>query len=657
MSVSGTVSRQIFSANGTTSQFSWPYYVEQATDMKLVVVDESDWSFYVGTPGVNYNFLGAGTGSTGGTISTVGTYSSSITLIAYNEPSAIQDFEADPFGAYSAQATPIETRLDRLTIITQRLLSLAKERAVKLGDNIYQGFDLTLPRDLNDGSSSKNKVPLFDSTGTKFSSASLWPYGDAVGSANTAGSIAISAAGSASNSAAQAGSYAASASTSATSSLTQAGQAGSYAASASTSATSSLTQAGQAGSYAASASTSATSALTQAGQAGSYAASASTSATSALTQSGQAGSYAASASTSATNSSNSAGTANLAAGTANLAAGTANSAAGTANLAAGTANAAITSLLAAGGDTIYNLGLLVAATGSTCVVTMKDANGAAISTASAVKIPFRSLTGSAGTPTVVSVTAAIAATASIGSTLGFSSGSSSKLWFYATYNGTTAAMAMAGQRIFSDGELQTVTAEGGAGAADSVNVLYGPGTIASAAVKLLGYAKIANTGGTWTTAPTEVALQNNIPKQERSEIWLTTPNGHGTGAFTKYRRYSTTKNSVGTAFSYTDAANGGGSITANEDMLVSLLIIDRKEAGTTVFGASVNSSGTQGSASITTIAAANVLFFHDQALGLFIGCGQTTFRVAVGDVIRCHTDGTPDTTATNAQLHICKVGD
>ncbi len=42
MSISDTTNMRTFSANGTTTSFSWPAYFEAAADIHLIVVDEDD---------------------------------------------------------------------------------------------------------------------------------------------------------------------------------------------------------------------------------------------------------------------------------------------------------------------------------------------------------------------------------------------------------------------------------------------------------------------------------------------------------------------------------------------------------------------------------------------------------------------------------------
>ncbi len=176
MSVTDTTNRRSFQANGTTTAFSWPAYVEKAADIKLIIVDTDDYSFVIGAQGVDYNFIGFGETS-GGTITTVGTYASDKVLVAWEEPVVDQDWEHDPYGSFTTQGGSIETRLDRLTLIAQRALSLAKDRAVRLGDDNYRGIDLTFPKDANGSAALSGRVPMFDIAGTSFASVSLWPTG------------------------------------------------------------------------------------------------------------------------------------------------------------------------------------------------------------------------------------------------------------------------------------------------------------------------------------------------------------------------------------------------------------------------------------------------------------------------------------------------
>ena len=73
-------------------------------------------------------------------------------------------------------------------------------------------------------------------------------------------------------------------------------------------------------------------------------------------------------------------------------------------------------------------------------------------------------------------------------------------------NGGTIELA-ASSKIFDEGSVQTSTAEGGAGGADSASVLYSTSARTSKPIRLIGRLVATEaTAGTWKSAPTEVTV-------------------------------------------------------------------------------------------------------------------------------------------------------
>jgi hypothetical protein len=123
-------------------------------------------------------------------------------------------------------------------------------------------------------------------------------------------------------------------------------------------------------------------------------------------------------------------------------------------------------------------------------------------------LDFRSATLSSGTVTSRSVTSAISVTVSSGSTLGTLSGGQSRIIVLAIDNAGTVELAVvniAGGNDLTETGLISTTAEGGAGAADSNNVIYSNVARTNVAYRVVGYVESTQTtAGTWAAAPSTV---------------------------------------------------------------------------------------------------------------------------------------------------------
>jgi hypothetical protein len=127
--------------------------------------------------------------------------------------------------------------------------------------------------------------------------------------------------------------------------------------------------------------------------------------------------------------------------------------------------------------------------------------------ASALKLDFRSTTLGSGTVTTVSGTPANLVISS-GSTLGTVSAQQSRIVVIALNNAGTielAAVNISGGNQLDETNLITTTAEGGAGAADSANVVYSTTARTSLAYRVIGFIQSTQaTAGTWATAPSTI---------------------------------------------------------------------------------------------------------------------------------------------------------
>lgn len=134
------------------------------------------------------------------------------------------------------------------------------------------------------------------------------------------------------------------------------------------------------------------------------------------------------------------------------------------------------------------------------------ANALTIS-ASALSLTFRSTTLGSGAVTTVSGTPANLVISS-GSTLGCINAVQSRIIVLAINNAGTielAAVNISGGVDLSETGLISTTAEGGAGAADSANVIYSTTARTNVAYRVIGYIESTQaTAGTWATAPSTI---------------------------------------------------------------------------------------------------------------------------------------------------------
>jgi hypothetical protein len=144
---------------------------------------------------------------------------------------------------------------------------------------------------------------------------------------------------------------------------------------------------------------------------------------------------------------------------------------------------------------------------SALTIALKTKAGSDASASDKVSIAFRSATAATGTYTVVDVTGALSVVVSSGSTLGHLSGINQYIYVWAINNAGTVELAVSGSDIFDEGSRQSTTAEGGAGAADSGDVLYSTTARTNIGVRLLGRLQSNQvTAGTYAAVPTEVSL-------------------------------------------------------------------------------------------------------------------------------------------------------
>lgn len=162
-------------------------------------------------------------------------------------------------------------------------------------------------------------------------------------------------------------------------------------------------------------------------------------------------------------------------------------------------------------DTLENLGLSASVGSSALTIRLKQTDETTDPSvgAGAVKIGMRSSTLTSGAYNQRSVTTATSLVVSSGSTLGTRSGVESNLYLYAIDNAGTIELAIS-RTLVHDNTLVSTTAEGGAGAADSYNVLYSTTARSNVPCRVIAVlTQTQTTAGTWAAVPTTTHIVSN----------------------------------------------------------------------------------------------------------------------------------------------------
>lgn len=156
-------------------------------------------------------------------------------------------------------------------------------------------------------------------------------------------------------------------------------------------------------------------------------------------------------------------------------------------------------------DYLDNVGLATSFSGNAMTIRLKTARGNDPSGADPVTLAFRSSTSASGTFLTRKVTSAVSTVVSSGSTGGCAASVECEYYVYALDNAGTIELAWS--TSYWSEELQSTTAEGGAGAADTTTVLYSTTARSAKAVRLLGVIYVTQTTpGTHVTSPSKIRL-------------------------------------------------------------------------------------------------------------------------------------------------------
>lgn len=147
MTISSETNRISYTGNGSTVDFSFPYYFLANADLKVIKKTIATGAEATLTLTTDYTITGAGVAA-GGTVTLNSAPSTAFKITIYRDPAKTQGLDLVENDDMPAEA--IEQAFDRLTMIAQRNADLTS-RSLKLSDGIPAGaFDLTLPANLTD---------------------------------------------------------------------------------------------------------------------------------------------------------------------------------------------------------------------------------------------------------------------------------------------------------------------------------------------------------------------------------------------------------------------------------------------------------------------------------------------------------------------------
>ena len=162
----------------------------------------------------------------------------------------------------------------------------------------------------------------------------------------------------------------------------------------------------------------------------------------------------------------------------------------------------VTALIAAGG--ILNGNFTAAVAAKALTFALKTKAGTDPSATDPVLVLFRNATLTTGTPVVRSITAAMSVTLSSGSTVGFTAALAGRIYWGFEDDAGTVTLWMSRRGNWNESAVHSPTAEGGAGAADSANIIYATAAHTTIPIRVGGYVDITTgaVAGEWDNAPT-----------------------------------------------------------------------------------------------------------------------------------------------------------
>lgn len=154
-----------------------------------------------------------------------------------------------------------------------------------------------------------------------------------------------------------------------------------------------------------------------------------------------------------------------------------------------------------------------------------------------------------------------------------------------------------------------------------------------------------------TTLTASTITVSNISITTVSYVAADTGNGHG-GTNTAIRRF-TNATTIGRDITYADSAANGGTFTVNRAGYYTMSYSDRNGASAASMGISVNSTNNTTSIGNLTPAQGKIVFAQSAA-ALYSNVTATVYLNA-GDIVRAHTDGSPNSTTDNTLFRIIRI--
>lgn len=189
-------------------------------------------------------------------------------------------------------------------------------------------------------------------------------------------------------------------------------------------------------------------------------------------------------------------------------------------------------------------------------------------------------------------------------------------------------------------------------------VLVNSALTADAQALQVGYfkANFDDTGGAaedlWTVQTGDGDILRGVIPLIEHAIGLNTGNGHGS-TNTYIRRFTNKYVEVGTAITHASSSTDGDSLTINEDGVYGVTYSDGVTATLGAFGISVNSN--QLTTSIASITLTHRYGWTMNPSASNVGTFATTFYASKGDVVRPHTNSSPDLTSGDVMFWIFKL--
>lgn len=171
--------------------------------------------------------------------------------------------------------------------------------------------------------------------------------------------------------------------------------------------------------------------------------------------------------------------------------------------------AAVTATVPSNANEMVNLAVDTSVSGNALTIALKQADGSTdcAAGAGACIVSLRHGTVTNGGHTQVSVTGALSVTISSGSTLGHISSLNHHIWVYAINNAGTLELG-ASTTLYDTGNLLSSTTEGGAGGADTNNVIYSTTGRSSVPMRVIARISITEaTAGTWASDATKIVTR------------------------------------------------------------------------------------------------------------------------------------------------------